>query len=358
MKKYITPIILLICFSHNAQKNNYDKISYGYVNRILHPNEYQTKWLYGRVKSLHIEHYNAFNKPDGQAMEYHYDTEGNITAINNYDHDELVMKRSFYATHKDDTRDVVNYSENLRDGVTISKTESIEFPEEHLIVTTKLINGKLYEIDSITYIDNYKPILIKHYSIYRLEHIYHAAYTKRSGKLFKEAYERYDNAKTGMFIQYDADDREISRYKINFEQYTGLNEEDIPTESYKYKEINWTNTTDFKLTQSGVIKKFDMANLELTDVRSEDNWLTYKMNTYLQPVEVHSINKKYEDDITTLYTYNAKQDVLTTETKFSNFRTVKHTYTYTYDNHKNWVERKDYENGKLSIIIQRIITYY
>ena len=89
---------------------------------------------------------------------------------------------------------------------------------------------------------------------------------------------------------------------------------------------------------------------------NESSSTTY-FNQHLLPIKIVSVDKRYNFNIEITFEYNKFNDLITEKVKYDDAPMIIKSYKYLFDEKNNWIERKEYENGKLIFTTKRKIEY-
>ncbi len=364
MKYLFTLSFLSLYILTFGQKNNYNSfISYDdeYLDKILHPQRYISSasdyLFYGKIKNVYIEQLDGNGKISGTPAKSFFDVNKNTTKRINYNtnlKDYGVVE--FFYFPKYGGQAVFKSSYEIQNGETKNNLTSEIDTINHIIINKKFINNQLSEIDTIFYINDYKPIEIRTNSVkYIDKSIKKIAYLE-NGKIYKEVYKR-NSSSFGNFIKYNDVGKRLYLYKINFEEF-----ENIPIDYEDGKKIEeqkfiWKNEKDFEFRENiNSVEIFNYKEKKLQKTEKESSYTTF-FNEYLLPVKKLSIDKKYGLNMEITFEYNKHNDLITEKSKNESSPIVIKTFKYVYDKENNWIERKEYENGKLIFTTKRQIEY-
>ena len=158
-------------------------------------------------------------------------------------------------------------------------------------------------------------------------------------------------------------------YQIHHKYNGNTSEDSISEYDYTGRELNdgWIYDdvagTKSYYHQNGALTRitYDKSGNELEKLWTLENGNTYdkdmyeydEFNNLIRHINEHEGEFCYEY----LNTYNKSHHLILSI--FNNKRGARtHTFIYEYDKHGNWISQKHYEDSKLSILIERQITYY
>ena len=364
MRQFLLLIWLMTSVLGMAQKKNYNSfITYGdeYLDQIIKYDLYvssRAKLLFfGNVKSVYIEE----RDPTGQVID--------VPTQTFFDKDRSTIKE-IRTYPRNNTKGIIEYYFNSRfNGYQIFKSSYIENngqidqifqskidEKNKLIVQERYSNGKLEEIDSIYYQDNYFPVkIIKKSPGSTNRSTTEIAYNK-FGKIYKEIHLKNSNT-TGTYFNYDELGRLTYLYTITADEYDQIGENDENDSKNKVHKIKWINDKDFiYYYDSEITFQFD-ANKKTLIRKDQSSILEADFNEQLLLTKYHLKDDKYSINKTSIFDYNNNLDIIAQKVKSEGLPLTTTTYTYTYDDQQNWIERQAYENGELKVTTIRRIEY-
>lgn len=359
-------ISLFVCFYSLSfgQKSNYNNfLSYNdaYLDKILYSQRYISSasdyLFYGIIKSVYIEQLDETGKLSGRPSKSFFDGKRSTIKRINYNNNRQEFGTvEYYYNPGYGGIPVVKSSFENQNGIIkpllLSEIDTVN----HIIINRRFVNEELNEIDTIFYIEGYKPIEIRTSSVKYIDKSVRKIAYHENGKVYKEVYRR-NTSSLGGYIRYDNLGKQLYLYQIKFEEYDDIpvNYEDDLKE--KEQEFIWDSDHSFEFREeTNSIINFNRKEKKLQKVKKGSTETIY-FNDSLLPVKVLSVDKKYGLNMEITFEYNQYDDLLTQKVKNEGSPMVTTTYQYVYDNKNNWIQRKAYENGKLIFTTKRIIEY-
>jgi hypothetical protein len=365
---YIVAIIPLFCL---GQKNNYNTfVAYDdeYLNQILYSEKFVTSYsdylLFGKVNNLYVELRDQDNKLAAEPSKTFYDSNKNLVKIVNFNNLQISNIIEYYYIPKYGGngifKSIFQYINGVSKCVLSSKIDTLK----SLIIVSRFSDDKIDEIDSVFYTKNFKPLTILKYNRFNnLESIYKAAYLK-NGKVYKEVDKRYSSLViSGGFNKYDSIGRMLYSHNLSFEEFDKANINYEEKSKVKNKKIVWYNNNDFKL-QFGTYDNseynenftFSHSGKTLYGKVKKDSTII-KFNNSLLPVKKLYFDKNNNFSSEISFVYNNYNDLISQKINIKGEKPIYKTFRYLYDNKNNWIERKEFEDGKLIFTTIRKIEY-
>ncbi|MFZ4798043.1 MAG: hypothetical protein ACOYMA_11145 [Bacteroidia bacterium] len=365
---YIIAILPLFCF---AQKNNYNTFAAyddEYLNQILYSERFVTSYsdylLFGKVNNLYIELRDKDNKLAAEPSKTFYDRYENLVKIINFNNLQISNIIEFYYIPKYGGNGIykstLQYINGVPKCVLSSKIDTLK----SLIIVSSFSDNKIDEIDSVFYTKNFKPLTILKYNRFnKLESIYKASYLE-NGKVYKEVHKRHSSLVSGGFNKYDSNGRMLYSHSLSFEEFDKSTINYVDSNKVKDKKFVWYNNKDFKLqigTNDNVEynEYFTFSYSEKTlhgNVKKESTII--KFNNSLLPVKKLYFDKKNNFSSEIGFGYNDYNDLISQKINIKGEKPINKTFKYIYDNKNNWIERREFEDGKLIFTTIRKIEYY
>lgn len=359
-------ISFFVCFYSLSfgQKNNYNNfLNYNdaYLDKILYSQRYISSasdyLFYGTIKSVYIEQLDETGKLSGRPSKSFFDGKrSTIKRINYNNNREEYGAVEYYYNPGYGGIQVVKSSFENQNGIMkpllLSEIDTVN----HIIINRRFVNDELNEIDTIFYVEGYKPIEIRTSSVKNTDQSVRKIAYHENGKVYKEVYQRHSSSQGG-YIRYDELGRQLYLYPIKFEafEHIPVNYNDDLKE--KEQEFIWDGDHSFVFREAAnSIVNFNRKEKKLHEEKKGSTQTIY-FNDNLLPVKVLSVDKKYGLNMTIMFVYNQYDELVTQKVKNEGAPEVTTTYQYVYDSKNNWIQRKAYENGKLIFTTKRIIEY-
>ena len=364
MKKIYTLLLLSFYFLTFGQKNNYNSfVSYEdeYLDKILYPQRFISSGadylFFGKVKSVYLEKLDETGKITGAPSKTFFNEKQKMDKrfiysnnLNDYNAIE------FYYSSKYGGDPVVKASYEILKGETKHNTISEIDTIKRLIINKRFINNQLNEIDSIFYTKDFKPLEIRTSSPkYIDKSIKKIAYLD-NGKIYKEVYKR-NNSSFGSFMRYNEEGKILYTYQLKFEEFDKVPIDYEDENKSKGEEFKWKNDKDFDIYENNKLVRTFVFNDRKLHKEENGSSSTIYFNQYLLPIKIVSVDKRYELKIEVTFEYNKFNDLIIEKVKYDNASAIIKNYKYVYDEKNNWIERKEYENGKLIFTTKRKIEY-
>jgi len=369
-KKYTMKYIYSVClFSINilafGQKNNYNSfISFNdeYLDKILYAQRYISAaseyHLYGEIKSIYIEKLDGNGKISGTPAKSFYDKNHNQFKRINYNSnliDYVVLE--FYYLPKYDGNTIFKSSYEVINGVVKHNLTSEIDKINQIILNKKFVSEQLTEIDSFFYTKDYKPTEIRTVNVKNKDKSVTKIAYLDNGNIYKKVYKRNTHS-FGSFVRYNNHGKRLFLYKIDFDDFNSISTDHEDDKKIKEQKFIWIDDKDFEFYEdlnSVAIFKFREKALQKT---TQGSTKTTYFNDNLAPVKIISTDKRYDINMQITFEYNKHNDLISKKIKNKNLPLNMYTVQYKYDDRNNWIERKEYENGKLIFTTKRQIEYY
>jgi hypothetical protein len=362
-------IHLIILFSINlfvfGQKNNYNSfIAFDdeYLDKILYAHrdistasEYH---FYGKIKSVYIEKLDGNGKISGTPAKSFYDKNRNQFKRINYNSnlkDYVVLE--FYFLPKYGGNTVFKSSYEVINGVVKHNLTSEIDTINHIIVNKKFVSEQLTEIDTFFYIKDYKPTEIRTVNLKTNDKTITKIAYLENGNIYKKVYKRNTHS-FGSFVRYNNQGKRLFSYKIDFDDFNNISTEHEDDKKIKEQKFIWNDDNDFEFYED--LNSVVFFNFKEKTLRKEaqGSTVTTYFNDNLLPIKIISIDKRYDVNMQITFEYNKYNDLISKKIKNENLPLDVLSVQYKYDDRNNWIERKEYENGKLIFITKRQIEYY
>lgn len=327
--------------------------------------------LNGKIKTLTIID-SSFQSKEQIHKKYYFDHKRNITRVKKFDvngletsdikyfyyspifnYDINIIKEGYLVSKKSKSK----YSRDLEPNVDEGNYEykSIHVEQQNLIIVNTFRSKELIGIDSIYYVDGFKPNSITksdRNGIIQRRRI--LEYSRENISLNIEIFYKGRKIDNGQKYYYD--------YKNNESYYKKLY--DINQKTYKYK-VRDDTSFHLKPYEKGFILQrgkgrslvYDQELKIMTNYYSSSStFIFHFLDNNLPYLEERIRNgslRTYKS-----YEYNDYDDIVL-ET-FHNVDREDDTekYQYKYDSSNNWIQKNIYVNGSLTKIIKRSIEYY
>lgn len=364
MKKLYTLLLLSFYFLSFGQKNNYNSfVSYEdeYLDKILYPQKFISSgsdYLFiGEIKSVYLEKLDGTGKITGAPSKTFFNkkqkVDKRIIYSNNLKDYNVI---EFYYSSKYGGDPVVKASYEILNGETKHNTKSEIDTIKQLIINKRFINNQLNEIDSIFYTKDFKPLEIRTSSPkYIDKSIKKIAYLE-NGRIYKEVYKR-NNSSFGSFMRYNEAGKILYSYQLKFEEFDNVPIDYDDENKSKGVEFKWKNDKDFDVYENNkLVSTFVFNDRKIHKEDNESSSTTY-FDQHLLPIKIVSVDNRYNFNIEITFEYNKFNDLVTEKVKYDDAPMIIKSYKYLFDEKNNWIERKEYENGKLIFTTKRKIDY-
>lgn len=364
MKFLLTAIFLLLYSSLQSQsekKHDYmphQKYNDTLIHTILNPapihrSNYK---LAGKVKSMFIKTTNEEKNKVKYSKKYFYNKDKRIERIIEYGEtiNDIELDKKYY-------RFGDHYSPLVvKEG--FAKSGEVQFYSEidnnqNLIIVKEMKNGQLKKLDSIYYIDDYRPVYRKRYSA--------------ENKLVESEKIEYDENKVVLNISIkNITNRSGLAFVFDKKNriYNSIRLKGAKLEPFQYELGDTTKL--FEWTPDGFIyynrawKDTVIYNAKLSNVlinKNRGSKEIFKLSKDLKPITKETyISTPYPTPIINQFLYNENGELISNIRSCKGFKRYERdlTYTYEYDHYKNWIVRKQYLDNELYKTEERFIEYY
>jgi len=364
MKRIVMAMLSIVFFNFClSQKNNYNKSYYfnEYIDKIVDCRNYissKSKYLfYGEIKSVYVEVLDANGDFSGEQTKTYYGKDKQTIKRTIFDTPDKFVTTEYFDFYNTSQYSVIKKCVSSYYGeITLVASSEID-TNLNLIITSKFLNNKVHEIDSIFYIADFLPIEIITVSPGFIDRSIRKFAYLENGLVYKEAYQR-NNTNLGYFSRFDENHNIEYQYDITLLEFDKVGQDYFDSLKTKIFTLKWFSKTDFEIfVKNTHTLQFSLNERKMTKV---DNYSisTTHFNQDLLPIRT-VIHDKKDDYITvTIYSYNKNSDLISMKSNLDELILGNYTYAYVYDSMNNWVERKQYENGKLLFTTKRSIEYY
>lgn len=364
--KYWKVLVLLLLSSHilsqSSTRHNYSsQLLYNdtLINKISGIQSYNLNYymLFGKVKSLFTKTTFAKGKKVTYSRKYYYNINKRIERIVVFGEniDDIELDKKYF-----------RFGEYLGPRIVkegFSKSGKIKFYSEihhnkNLIIVREMIESQLKTLDSIYYIDDYKPIFIKKYSAsndllesrkieYDDERIVLSVRKKSNGYL------------EGKGLVYDEKNRiknsiRIKNLKLNpfyFELGDTIKVINWEPSGFTYYNSIWNDTIVFNSKLSSVIiNKRAGTVIEIT------------LSKNLKPLLKKTTFASGAPPMLNEYHYNEngdlKLDIKSRINSKYNTKPSNYYYKYEYDKRNNWIVRREFNENEMVKKVERFIEYH
>lgn len=363
MKNFIIFFTFLVYQISCGQKNNYNKsISYHneYLDQIIDCHSFVTSksdyLFYDNITSVYVEKSDGAGKITGTPLKSYFDKDKNTIKTQVYDNPHEYKVAEFFNFARYDGHTLFKILYQYKNGeiknLVTSEVDSIN----HIIIIKRFEENKLSEIDSVFYIKNFKPIEIRTSSVKYIDKSIRKIAYNEQGRIYKEVYQR-NRSSFGNYTNFNELGNRLYVYSIKLDEYDGIPVEYENDVKEKEQEFIWYNDKDFEFRElRNSVITFNYLEKKMVKTHKESTYTTF-FNKNLLPFKKLSVDKKYGLNMETIFEYNKHNDLISEKTKNDGLLYNTKTFNYVYDTKNNWIERKEYENGKLIFVTKRIIEY-